>query len=268
MKFSPLSVVILAGSPHEKTSHPHPALAAHVSLFWDLRLEGGPHQVRSLPDGCTDLTFDLGDPGAPSAHVSGPQLTPRTFDLPGRRALFGVRFLPGAAPRLLGRRATSDDLWVPLERWLGPEAAVLTAAVAGAADTAARVEVVEEWLLRRLAGEEDAGVARALATIFRGGGELRVAALAGAAAMSERALSRAFAARVGLSPKRFSRIVRFQRVLRRIEAQPDWARLATELGYFDQSHMIREFKALFGCTPGEATALMGDAASPLRPVAP
>jgi AraC-like DNA-binding protein len=66
----------------------------------------------------------------------------------------------------------------------------------------------------------------------------------------------ALAGRVGLPPKRFSRVVRFQRVLRRVEGCPDWAQLAIELGYFDQAHLIREFRTLFGCTPGEAVALI------------
>jgi AraC-like DNA-binding protein len=260
VSFSPLSVVILKGSPTEATSRPHPALAAHVSLFWELRLERGPHQVRSLPDGCTDVTFDVAA-DVPAAYLTGPQRGPRTFDLTGQVALFGVRLLPGAAARLLGRPAGSDDLWVPLASWLGPEATALSAAVQRAADTAARIELVERWLLQRLVGADDAGLARAIEGVFRGGGEMKISELARAAAMSERALSRAFAARVGLPPKPFSRIVRFQRVLRRIDGQPDWALLAGELGYFDQAHMIREFKALFGCTPGEATALV-DAARP------
>lgn len=263
MTFSPLSVVILAGSPHEVTSRPHPALAAHVSLFWELRLEGGSHQVRSLPDGCTDLTFDLASV-EPAAFLSGPQLEPRTFDLQGRVALFGVRLLPGAAPRLLGRPVTSGDLWVPLAT-LGGGAAAITAAVHGAANTATRIELVEEWLVGRLVGDENAGLLRALEGIFRGGGEIRVATLARGAAMSERALSRAFTEQVGLSPKRFSRIVRFQRVLRRLDGEPDWAQLASELGYFDQSHMIREFRALFGCTPREAAALVEGGAAATSP---
>ena len=50
--------------------------------------------------------------------------------------------------------------------------------------------------------------------------------------------------------------LRFQRVLRRVEGCPDWAQLAIELGYFDRAHMIREFRTLFGCTPGEAVALI------------
>jgi AraC-like DNA-binding protein len=255
VSFSPLSVVILKGSPVESTSLPHPALAAHVSSFWDLRLEGGLHQVRSLPDGCTDLTFDLRAVPA-AAHVSGPQQAPRTFELRDRVWLFGVRLLPGAAPSLLGGPVTSADLWVPLARWLGDGASALAQAVASAPDAAARIAVVEAWLTQRLLGGHDRRLGKAMALIFDNAGSVRIAELAIAAGTTERALSRLFTDRVGLSPKRFACVVRFQHVLRRLEGRPDWAQLALELGYFDQAHMIREFKRLFGCTPGDAVALV------------
>lgn len=58
-----------------------------------------------------------------------------------------------------------------------------------------------------------------------------------------------------LAPKRFSRVVRFQHLLRRLGEEPNWTAFATQLGYSDQAHMIREFKELFGCTPGDAVEL-------------
>jgi AraC-like DNA-binding protein len=257
--FSPLSVVILKGSPGGVTSAPHPAIAGHVSGFWALEQERGPHTVRSLPDGCVDLTFDL-SPAVPAAYVTGPQLEPRTFDLDGKLHLFGVRLFPGAAPLLLGGQVGSKDLWVPLSRWLGSAAADLVQAVALAAETLAQIELLEEWLTQRLfGGAQDPRLGRAIEMIFEREGSVRIAELAKVAGASERALLGLFTERVGLSPKRFSRVVRFQHVLRRIEGQPDWAQLAVELGYADQPHLIREFKELFGCTPGEALALMDGA---------
>jgi AraC-like DNA-binding protein len=255
VSFSPLSVVIIKGSADELLSSPHPALATHVSSFWALHLERGPHRIRSLPDGCVDVTFDLAAP-TPIARVTGPQLEPRTFELEGRVALFGIRLLPGAAPPLLGATVGSEALWTPLATWIGPAAATLEAAVGAARDTADRIQIVEAWLTQRLAAAADAGLARAVEIIYREGGATRISEVARSAGLSERALSRLFGDKIGLSPKRFSRIVRFQHVLRRIDGQPDWAILASELGYFDQAHMIREFKALFGCTPGEALALV------------
>jgi AraC-like DNA-binding protein len=67
-----------------------------------------------------------------------------------------------------------------------------------------------------------------------------------------RRLSAGFAAQVGLSPKRYARIRRFQRLLARVNGDPespDWALLAAEVGYHDQAHLIHEFRALAGMTP-------------------
>ena len=68
---------------------------------------------------------------------------------------------------------------------------------------------------------------------------------------SERSLERIFRERVGLSPKKFARIVRFQNILRTIENVPDSKMLdaALTFGYFDQSHMIRDFREFSGKSP-------------------
>ena len=61
---------------------------------------------------------------------------------------------------------------------------------------------------------------------------------------------RAFEARVGLTPKRFARLLRFQRVIAHAaRGRADWARVAADCGYYDQSHLVHEFRALSGLTP-------------------
>jgi transcriptional regulator GlxA family with amidase domain len=70
---------------------------------------------------------------------------------------------------------------------------------------------------------------------------------------SER-LTRCFSQQIGLTPKRFARVRRFQRTLRRSAAEVvpvDWARLAAECGFYDQAHLIHEFRAHAGRTPLE-----------------
>ena len=68
---------------------------------------------------------------------------------------------------------------------------------------------------------------------------------------SARTLERRFAREVGLAPKLFARVIRFQRVLEHIEknAPVDWARLALDAGYFDQAHLIRDFRTFAETTP-------------------
>jgi AraC-like DNA-binding protein len=61
-----------------------------------------------------------------------------------------------------------------------------------------------------------------------------------------------FQREIGLSPKAFARVLRFSQALRRVRSsnQPQWDELALDCGYFDQSHLIREFQAYTGHSPG------------------
>jgi transcriptional regulator GlxA family with amidase domain len=71
--------------------------------------------------------------------------------------------------------------------------------------------------------------------------------------LSQRRFIQRFAAEVGMTPKLYCRVRRFQRVralVRNVPA-PDWARVAVEWGYFDQSHLIHDFQAFSGLSPVE-----------------
>jgi AraC-like DNA-binding protein len=92
-------------------------------------------------------------------------------------------------------------------------------------------------------------VARALAVASSG--DLTVAALAGLVDVSPKRLIRLFTADVGIPPKRYLRLVRFERLLSSVTpgAAVDWGRSAAAFGYFDQSHLIRDFHDFAGTTP-------------------
>jgi AraC-like DNA-binding protein len=80
-----------------------------------------------------------------------------------------------------------------------------------------------------------------------------VPALAAEVGLGERRLQQLFSAQFGLSPRRWSRLARLHRCLRDLRAQPQrsWAEVALDGGFFDQSHLTNEFRALCGCTPAE-----------------
>jgi AraC-like DNA-binding protein len=71
--------------------------------------------------------------------------------------------------------------------------------------------------------------------------------------VSERHLRRVFRETVGMSPKAFTRLARFQRALgaARKDARLSWASIAAAAGYYDQAHLIAEFRAIAGVTPRE-----------------
>jgi len=79
----------------------------------------------------------------------------------------------------------------------------------------------------------------------------RVADLARELGLSERHLGRSFRSLLGISTKRYLRLIRFEHALRLAHerAHPDWAQHAVECGYFDQTHMIRDFREFAGLTP-------------------
>jgi AraC-like DNA-binding protein len=94
-------------------------------------------------------------------------------------------------------------------------------------------------------------VARALAVAEGSSGDLTVARLAGEAEVSPKRLIRLFTADVGIPPKRYLRLVRFERLRAQVAGRSavDWTRAAAAFGYFDQSHLIRDFHDFAGMTP-------------------
>ena len=76
--------------------------------------------------------------------------------------------------------------------------------------------------------------------------------LARDAGLSDRRFIEVFRAEVGLNPKLFNRIARFQGVLEKVDPLPEpaWEQVALEYGYFDQSHLIRDFVEFSGFQPG------------------
>ncbi len=122
------------------------------------------------------------------------------------------------------------------------------------AGSAARVQLLEAWLWKRIGGgsRADGRVDRAVRLLLASGGGLPVGVVAGRLGVSVRQLQRAFREQVGVGPKFLARLVRFQRFVRALpRASADGiTALALAAGYCDQAHLIREFRALAGETPG------------------
>jgi len=88
---------------------------------------------------------------------------------------------------------------------------------------------------------------------------LPVAAVASQVAMSPKRLIQSFRAEVGLTPKLYCRVRRFESMLRAVERSTDvnWALVGCQYGYYDQAHLTHEFRSLSGYTPSEYLALRG-----------
>jgi|SRR6185295_6279342 len=125
-----------------------------------------------------------------------------------------------------------------------------------------KIDIVDSWLIRHLAGQKkaDRNIDEAIRLIERSRGNISLRELELATYTTKRTLERHFLEQVGLHPKTFSRLVRFNGVIRFIESNLNvkWRQLADLFGYYDQSHFIHEFKTLTGGLPQDYFSLKAD----------
>jgi AraC-like DNA-binding protein len=212
-------------------------LADCVDALWE---STGSGSVRVLPDGCADLVIDL---DAANALAVGTMTRPLFVTNANR--MLGVRFRPGYAAAFFG---------VPLVEFTDQRAAardrgMLAARISDARSQEERLTIVTT-ALRRVLHERilDRRVSASVDRIVQSGGRESIENVCSDVGISRQHLARLFAHHVGVAPKMFARIARFRRVLR-LSRRGRWADVASELGYFDQSHLIAEFREFAGDTP-------------------
>jgi AraC-like DNA-binding protein len=226
---------------------------------------GDPMVDGVFPSACVFLSFNLGDPFGLArgggevpvegrAHVIGPVTRPGRMQLSGRVEFFGMSFHAGCAHPFL--RVPADELtdqFLALEHVWGARGRALEERLLEAPTAWERIRLVEAELLRRLtaAPPPDRTVPAIADHILRHGGATSVTRLSAACGFTRQHLARKFRHALGVSPKLFCRLVRFQNALTRaLTSPPDrWAAAALELGYYDQAHLIAEFKEFTGFTP-------------------
>ncbi|WP_037354749.1 helix-turn-helix domain-containing protein [Amycolatopsis orientalis] len=235
------------------TRHPPaPELRDFVEHHWILRWNlAEPHEQHVLPNLSVHVTFF---PGA--CGVYGPAHRLFTHRLSGRVHGIGARIRPGCFRPFLGApvRALADRS-VAVAEIFGPAAARAEKSIRNARTDAEMITAIDNLLIacRRPIPPETRAAAEAVETIAADPGITRVAELAAALGLSIRAVQRLFAEHVGTTPKWAIRIYRLNEAARLLAApiQPDYAELAARLGYSDQSHFIRDFRAVTGAPPAE-----------------
>jgi len=239
-----------------KLYEPSPALAAWVEHYWSLAwdLSGqAPHSQTVLSYPSINISLENDDDSS-YAGVYGVPRSTFTRTLKGRGECFSVKFKPGgfypfwrqSAARLTGRRITLAELFGPA----GETPANLLSTVTSAED---RIAAMERFLLSlRPERDESAELAgRIVQTAASDRSLLHVEDMASRFGMSVRTLQRLLARYVGVSPKWLLQRFRLHEAAERIRQNQalDWAELSLELGYYDQAHFTRDFKAVIGKPP-------------------
>ena len=248
---------------------PPPSLAGIASLLWYGEGRVAYQRDRILPSGGSQLLINLGptqyriEPGPPERRVpfrdvwySGLHQGPIDTEAPHGNALFGVAFDAAGARPWLGVDADAlADRVLPLEDLIGREALLLRERLLETRALEARFALVEAWLLARLQPrfEPSPLVCWALQRIEASAGRLQVEMLAREAGVSRKHLAVLFRRQIGLGMKSLARLHRFRAATALLAGreQVPWAELAEACGYYDQSHLVREFRDFSGLTPGQ-----------------
>ncbi len=202
--------------------------------------------VRVSSSGAEDL--------APRAVAVGPR-TWRNAELVlrGHFEVFTIRFEASGFHRLFRvKMADFVDRAIDARSVIGPRVSELEQRLAVTSSFRERIRVASEFLLRHVKERDPPDAVAAVANrFFRDRGALRVDDAAASVGLSVRQFERRFAEQVGLPPKRYAGIVRFDAALAAKMTAPSrlWTDIAYEFGYYDQMHMVRDFARFAGESP-------------------
>lgn len=183
------------------------------------------------------------------AVLAGPHARATVIDTTEQNWLTAVEFRVGGAGRFFSTpMSEACDQVVSLQNLWGLEGTLIRERLLEASTRRAKFQVLEEMLLQCLAPKQDPAISCAIAFLQRG---VPVAEVVCRLGLLPKTFVRRFSNQVGITPKRFARVRRLQRVLRslRNSAEVDWCALAAEHGYYDQAHLVHEFRELADITP-------------------
>lgn len=217
------------------------------------------------------LTFSFGDrycirrPGtdhncaSPRVAVVGPQTQARPgLSVWGRIDNFTIHFQPSGFNQLFGiPMAELTDRAYEAYGVIGAHLPSLEHELGDAAGFAERIQIFEERLIRVFGSHGTLDpVAITANGLFESNGIHRVSAMAAAAGLSARQFERRFMAQVGVPPKLYARIIRFNAALDHKLRLPNraWSRIANDHDFYDQMHLVRDCRAFTGESPSRFLA--------------
>jgi AraC-like DNA-binding protein len=248
---------------------PRPPLDSFIESIWLYQSEPRPHALeRILPTGAAQLIVNLKedqtrlyDPkssyrcvSTSGSVLSGAHTRFQVIDTSEQEYVAGVAFKPGGTVpffRLPAHEARDAD--VPLESlWGARRTASLRERLLESSTIDAALDAFEA-VLQEIWGPPGLhpAVTYALAVFDRAPSTISITRVTDTIGLSAKRFIERFKREVGLTPKRYCRVRRFQRALAlsHQNRDVDWTRVALDCGYFDQAHFIHEFKSFAGITP-------------------
>jgi len=234
---------------------PRPPLSEFIEVLWLYENAHPSHRgERVLPTGTVELVINLREDAGQSfdAVVAGPHSRFFMLDSAQPVSVIGAHFRSGGAfPFFTLPMDQLRNQHVPLEILWGKGAVELRELLLSAETLEARLLVLEHALARRLrrADARHAAVNHALHSFAHRA--RRVADVVDEVGMSQRRFIELFSAEVGLTPKVYCRIRRFQQAIALLNGRGavQWADVALTCGYYDQSHMVHDFRDFAGLSP-------------------
>lgn len=231
---------------------PNLLLKRYVCCYWamsSLKPVKKPFIFHAVADGCIDIFFDRNRFNR--LYMVGLADSPIFNRLDNSPDYFGVRFRPAMVNHFFS--LPIGELYkgtLPFCELVGSRFRQYEERIMEAESLTQRIEIVDELLIERLKGGlylENSLLLSSLDRIYRAGGDLSMAGLSKDEEVSPRHLRRIFKELLGIGPKKFARVIRFQNCYSRLlESNLKRIDLALESGYFDQAHFLKEFKEFYG----------------------
>lgn len=248
---------------------PHPLLQEFIQCIMVIHAEidvaAGPLTVPYPPTPQNSLFFYINDrikvqlEGQdgfvlqPRSVIVGPQLTRVLLDINQSHKAVRVGFHPGGLFRLLGipMHEMIDDNYDAADVF-GTEMQRVNEQMQKAVSFDAIKEVVEQFLLKKVKGlRPSMPFDKAMLELMQLNGNVPIEKIASLSCLSLRQFERVCKTRIGMPAKLFARLIRFSKAYRLHESCPQmtWTSIAYECGYFDQMHLIRDFKEFAAVSP-------------------
>lgn len=223
---------------------------------WDRTTQKPNTTHYSIASSLTEITFAFEDSDQNAEFlfsvVQGHTHLPVQHQVSGFYHLIGVAFYSYAIPLLFNIPASDlNQEFISLNTFLGSEGDYLNDQLAAAQSTAERIQILSNYFENRIIHQQpkDPLISHAIQEIKYLNGEVKIDALADQYHLSHKQFNRRFKEFSGFNPKLYSRILRFESMLKSYPYRKTLTEVAYESGYYDQSHFIHDFKSFTGFSP-------------------